>query len=84
MLHKFRRAMVNVTREPLPGEVDDTRVGGNQAGWRGSRPLQGRKAALVLVAVEKRGRGTARARMKVVPDFQSTTLIDFWTKRGAW
>ena len=58
MLHKFRRAMVNSTREPLRGEVevDDTWVGGAQAGLRGSRQLKGRKAALVLVAVEKRGR----------------------------
>ena len=77
--------MVNVTREPLQGEVevDDTRVGGTQAGFRGSRQLKGRKAAQVLVAVEKRGRGTGRARMQVIPDFKSTTLIDFLkTKRG--
>ena len=75
MLHKFRRAMVNVTREPLRGEVevDDTWVGGPQAGLRGSRQLKGRKAALVLVAVEKRGRGTGRARMSVIPDFKSST-----------
>jgi hypothetical protein len=34
MLHKLRRAMVNATREPLRGEVevDDTWVGGEQAG----------------------------------------------------
>ena len=79
MLHKFRRAMVNMTREPLRGEVevDDTWVGGSQAGLRGSRQLKGRKAALVLVAVEKRGRGTGRARMEVIPDFKSSTLIAF-------
>jgi hypothetical protein len=61
MLHKLRRAMVNVAREPLHGEikVDDTWVGGEQAGLRGSRQLKGRRAALVLVAVEKRGRGAA-------------------------
>ena len=36
MLHKLRRAMVNVAREPLRGEVeiDDTWVGGLQAGRR--------------------------------------------------
>ena len=57
MLHKFRRAMINLAREPLRGEVevDETWVGGMQAGLRGSRQLKGRKAALVLVAVEKRG-----------------------------
>src|SRR4051812_1224989 len=79
MLHKFRRAMVSATREPLRGEVevDDTWVGGSQAGLRGNRQLKGRKAALVLVAVEKRDRGTGRARMQVIPDFKSSTLIDF-------
>ena len=79
MLHKFRRAMVNVAREPLRGEVevDETWIGGTQAGLRGSRQLKGRKAALVLVAVEKRGQATGRARMKVIPDFKSSTLIAF-------
>jgi len=85
MLHKFRRAMVNFTRTPLQGEVevDDTWVGGAQAGLRGSRQLKGRKAALVLVAVEKRGRGTGRARMEVIPDFKSTTLIHFLKRNVA-
>ena len=36
-----------------------------------------RKAALVLVAVERRGRATGRARMEVIPDFKSTTLLAF-------
>jgi transposase-like protein len=82
MLHKFRRAMVSLTREPLRGEVevDDTWVGGTQAGLRGSRQLKGRKAALVLVAVEKRDRSTGRARMAVIPDFKSSTLITFLKK----
>jgi transposase-like protein len=77
ILHKFRRAMINVKREPLRGEVevDETWVGGTQAGLRGSRQLKGRKAALVLVAVEKRGRAkTGRARMAVIP---SETLLAF-------
>lgn len=85
MLHKFRRAMVNLTREPLWGEVevDDTWIGGAQAGLRGSRQLKGRKAALVLVAVEKRGRSTGRARMEVIPDFKSATLIAFLKRNVA-
>src|SRR5712691_8268066 len=60
MLHKLRRATVNAAREPLHGEVeiDDTWVGGPQPGLRGSRQLKGRKAALVVVAVEKRGTRT--------------------------
>ena len=72
MLHKLRRAMVNTTREPLRGEVevDDTWIGGEQAGLRGGRQLKNRRAALVLVAVEKRGKASGRVRMKVIPDFQ--------------
>jgi transposase-like protein len=80
MLHKFRRAMINLKREPLRGEVevDDTWIGGTQAGLRGSRQLKGRKAALVLIAVEKRGRNTTgRARMEVIPDFRCETLRAF-------
>jgi transposase-like protein len=85
MLHKLRRAMVNIAREPLRGEVevDDTWVGGTQAGLRGSRQLKGRKAALVLVAVEKRGRATGRARMAVIPDFKSATPLAFLTQNVA-
>src|SRR2546425_3186150 len=79
MLHKFRRAMVNMVREPLRGEieVDDTWIGGAQAGLRGSRQLKGRKAALVIVALEKRGSATGRARMAVIPDFKGATLLAF-------
>ena len=85
MLHKLRRAMVNATREPLRGEVevDDTWVGGEQAGLRGSRQLKNRRAALVLVAVEKRGKGSGRARMRVIPDFKAATIIPFLTQNVA-
>ena len=73
MLHKLRRAMVNAVREPLHGEVeiDDTWIGGAQAVLRGSRQLKGRRAALALVAVEKRGKGSGRVRMAVIPDFKT-------------
>lgn len=79
ILHKLRRAMVNRSREALRGEVeiDETWVGGPQTGLRGSRQLKGRKAALVLVAVEKRGRGSGRARMEVIPDFKAATIRAF-------
>src|SRR5205814_5815091 len=55
MLHKLRRAMVNNAREPLRGEVevDETWIGGEQAGLRGSRQLKHRRAALVLVDCRK-------------------------------
>ena|SRR5258706_1201749 len=58
-------------------EVDETWIGGEQAGLRGSRQLKGRRAALVLVAVERRGRGSGRVRMKVIPDFRSKTILPF-------
>jgi transposase-like protein len=79
MLHKLRRAMINLEREPLRGEVevDETWIGGTQAGLRGSRQLKGRKAALALVAVEKRGRVTGRTRMAVIRDFKRATLLAF-------
>src|ERR1700730_14371317 len=79
MLHKLRRAMVNTAREPLWGEVevDETWVGGTQAGLRGSRQLKGRNAALVIVAVEKRGKTSGRGRIAVIPDFKGVTLNGF-------
>ena len=79
LLHKLRRAMVNAAREPLHGEVelDDTWVGGPQPGLRGSRQLKGRKAAIVVTAVENRGGVSGRIRMAVIPNFKQTTMIDF-------
>jgi len=79
LLHKLRRAMVNAAREPLHGdvEIDDTWVGGPQSGIRGSRQLKGRKAAIVLVAVEKRTERSGRTRMAVVPDVKQTTMVAF-------
>jgi hypothetical protein len=84
MLHKFRRAMINLAREPLRGEVevDETWVGGTQAGLRGSRQLKGRKAALVLVAVEKRGRASGRARMAVIPDASPNLAAELHRQHG--
>ena len=77
--------MVNFAREPLRGavEIDDTWIGGSQAGLRGSRQLKGRKAALAIVAVEKRLRVSGRVRMAVIPDFKSTTVNAFIQKNVA-
>jgi len=85
MLHKLRRAVVNAAREPLRGEVevDDTWVGGEQVGLRGSRQLKQRRAALVLVAVEKRGQASGRVRMSVLPDFKAATIVPFLTQNVA-
>ena len=85
MLHKLRRAMVNATREPGHGEVeiDDTWIGGHQAGLRGSRQLPGRRAALVMVAVEKRGKRSGRVRMSVIPDLKKVTIDKFVARQVA-
>jgi transposase-like protein len=79
LLHKLRRAMVNTARERLHGdvEIDDTWVGGEQPGIRGSRQLRGRHAAIVGVAVEKRGEASNRIRMAVIPDFKQATMLAF-------
>lgn len=79
MLHKLRRAMVNPAREPLQGEVeiDEAWIGGPQPGLRGSRQLKGRRAALVVAAVERRGKASGRLRLEVIPDSGGATLVGF-------
>ena len=79
MLHGRRRTMANMSREQLHGEVeiDDTRVGGTQAGIRGNRQFRGRKAARIVVAVEKRKNASGRTRMEVIPDFRAGTMNGF-------
>jgi hypothetical protein len=49
----------------------------SRGGFARKPPTPGRKAALVIVAVEKRGRASGRTRMAVIPDFKKTTLGDF-------
>src|SRR5438128_12657373 len=64
-------------------EVDDTWIGGPQPGIRGSRQLKGRTAALVLVAVERRGRRTGRVRIAVISDSRAATYKAFLTAHVA-
>jgi hypothetical protein len=75
MLHKLRRAMVNNAREPLRGEVevDETWIGGEQAGLRGSRQLKHRRAALVLVAVDERSCAKVQSPLSRLPIGRSGT-----------
>jgi transposase-like protein len=79
LLHKLRHAMVNVGREPLRGdaEIDDMWVGAPPAGLRGSRQRKGRKAAVVVVAVERRGDRSGRVRIALIRDFKQTTMLAF-------
>lgn len=75
-LQKLRRAMVRPDRDRLGGEVevDETYVGGVQAG--GGRRYLGNKALLVIAA-QVDGQGIGRIRMRRVPDASSKTLLSF-------
>ncbi len=74
MLHRLRSAMLP-DREPLRGsvEVDETIIG-NLDGLRG-RETEDR--ALVVGAVEVRGRACGRLRLELVPDATAITLSGF-------
>jgi transposase-like protein len=76
MFHKLRRAMRRPNREPLRQkvEVDETYVG-NQQGLTGGRQLGIR--ALVVGAVEVRGRSSGRVRLQMVPDASAASLTGF-------
>lgn len=78
MLHKLRRATVNPERTLLTGEVevDECEVGGRETGRRGSRNLTA-KAVQVVVAVEARGQGSGRVRMRIIPNASGDTLSTF-------
>lgn len=79
LLHKLRRALIDPNRSQLTGtvEVDETWVGGKQAGLKGGRQRKGRKALMVAVAVERRANNLGRLRLEVVPDDTATTLEAF-------
>jgi transposase-like protein len=78
MLHKLRRAMVRPERDRITGmvEVDDAYVGGLEEGRRGGRQRGGSKA-IVVAAVEIRGRGSGRIRLGVVEDVSGDSLVGF-------
>lgn len=74
LLHKLRCAMVQPHRELLHGDVeaDEASVGGPGVGLRGGRVLADK--ALIVAAVEVRGRGSGRVRLQVVPDASGRSL----------
>jgi transposase-like protein len=78
MLQKLRRAMLRPERDRLSGtvEVDETYVGGVEEGRRGGRQRDGNKA-IVVGAVEVRGRGSGRIRLAVVEDGSAASLGRF-------
>lgn len=77
ILQKLRRAMVAPEREPLKREVevDEFFLGGVEEGTHGAR--QRGEKALCGVAVEVRGRGSGRLRLRVLPDASMPSLSAF-------
>jgi transposase-like protein len=81
MLHRLRSVLVRPGRDRLTGavEVDETFVGGEEAGLRGGR-ARGKKV-LVGVAVEvKEPRGYGRCRMAILLDASAASLHPFVTE----
>ena len=81
MLHRLRSVLVRPGRDRLSGtvEVDETFIGGEEAGLRGGR-ARGKKS-LVGVAVEVRQpRGYGRCRMEILPDASAGSLHPFLTR----
>ncbi len=80
MLHRLRSVLVRPGRERLTGivEVDETYIGGRQAGLRGGR-AKGKKV-LTGIAVEiKEPKGYGRCRMAPLADASSASLHSFVT-----
>lgn len=78
MLHRLRCVLIRPGRELLSGqvEVDETYIGGEEAGLAGGR-ARGKKA-LVAVAVEvKEPAGFGRCRMAIIADGSAATLHGF-------
>ncbi len=78
MLQRLRSVQIRPGREQLSGqvEVEETYIGGEEAGLAGGR-AKGKKA-LVAVAVEvKSPKGFGRCRMRIIPDGSATTLHAF-------
>ena len=77
MLHRFRVAMVRVSRERLSGEVevDETLIGGIDEGGKRGR---GASKEIVVIALEiKHPKGFGRIRMRHISDASSENLVPF-------
>ena len=75
-LHKLRRAMVRPGRDRLHGrvEVDETYVGGREAGVIGRQTYE---KALVLVAAQEDGRAIGRIRLGRVSKLTKAAVQEF-------
>jgi hypothetical protein len=75
-LHKLRRAMVRPGRDRLTGrvEVDETFLGGREAGPRGRGSLE---KAPIAVAAEEDGAGIGRIRLRRIADASAASRHAF-------
>ena len=78
LLQKLRRAMVRPERDRIQGEVevDETYVGGVELGRQAGR-LRDSTKSIVVGAVEIRGQGSGRVRLRVVEDLSAASLVGF-------
>jgi transposase-like protein/predicted RNA-binding Zn-ribbon protein involved in translation (DUF1610 family) len=76
-LHKIRTAMVYANRTKLSGhvEVDETYLGGEDTG--GVRGRGAGKKMLVIAAVETKGQGYGRVRLRVIDNASGKSLRSF-------
>jgi transposase-like protein len=77
-LHKMRSAMVRPGRDQLRGsiEVDETYIGGSDAGGKRGRGSESKE--IVVIAVEVYSpKGFGRVRMRRIPDVSGNSLVPF-------
>jgi transposase-like protein len=80
MLHRLRSVLVRPGRELLSGtvEVDETYIGGEEAGLAGGR-AKGKKALVVIAVEVTQPKGFGRCRVRIIPDASGETLRGFIT-----
>jgi transposase-like protein len=80
MLHRLRSVLVRPGRERLSGmvEVDETFIGGEEAGLRGGR-ARGKKVLTGIAVEVTQPRGMGRCRMAPLSDASATSLHAFVT-----
>lgn len=81
MLHRLRSVLIRPGRELLSGrvEVDETYVGGEEAGLAGGR-AKGKKVLVALAVEQKLPRGLGRCRMGIIEDGSALSLHAFITE----
>jgi hypothetical protein len=80
MLHRLRSVLVRPGRDQLCGvvEVDETFIGGEEAGLRGGR-ARGKKVLTGIAAGVREPKGIGRCRMAVLADASAASLHPFVT-----